>query len=65
MRQYFVVMLKTGELLDFDKKCEYVSEYDKPVALFWTQKENGKFLHGIPVDNMLWFKSMEEENEPI
>lgn len=52
-RSYFIVHLKTGEVFDFNKKCEYISNLDEGMPRFYTTEKQGGILLGlVPRDNI-------------
>ena len=61
---YFVCVLKTGEYLDFYKRCTQVAEWSSDMISFENKNEENKvlLLELIPKNNILRIINKEHEN---
>lgn len=62
MKSHWCVHMKNGQDMDFERKVHYIDSKDN-VLYFMTDHVKKIMLAAIPIENILWIKSIEEEDE--
>ena len=62
-KRYWLVYMKDGQVLDLDKKAEYLDVCVDGKAFLLKTEKNGRELAVIPTDNILWTKVIDENGK--
>lgn len=65
LKRYWVVYMKDGQVLDLDRKAGYLELYAKEKAFLFKTEANGRSLAIIPIDNILWTKIIDENDQEV
>ena len=60
MKSYWYIHMKNGRHISFNKKCHYIDSKDG-VMYFMTNHIERKLIAAIPIENILWIESFDEE----
>lgn len=64
-KRYWVVYMKDGQVLDLDRKAGYLELYAKEKAFLFKTEANGQSLAIISIDNILWTKIIDENDQEV